>query len=63
MLSKTYDSINGHVKHLPGTDNAEETVDALEDGNHHLILILGGGPDNMRVLLFVALDLFLSASL
>ena len=33
-------TINGHVQKLPGTYNGEETINALKDGDHHLILIL-----------------------
>lgn len=37
---KAYHSVNSHVKDFPRSHDAEETVNALEDGNHHLVFIL-----------------------
>ena len=38
--SLTY-AVNGHVEQLPWPDNGKESVNALEDGDHHLVLVLG----------------------
>ena len=35
-------SVDCHVEDLPWPDDGEESVDALEDGHHHLVLVLGG---------------------
>lgn len=40
----THHSVDGHVQDPPGPHDVEEAVDVLEDGHHHLILVLGGGP-------------------
>ena len=34
-------TIDGHVENFTGADDIEKAVDALEDGNHHLVFILG----------------------
>lgn len=33
------DAVNRHVDQFSGTHDAEEAVDALEDGHHHLVLV------------------------
>ena len=40
-LSSGSHSINGHVEDAPRSDDVEDSVDVLKDGNHHLILVLG----------------------
>lgn len=44
MCHMTHHSIDGHVQDPPGPHNVEEAVDVLEDGHHHLILVLRGRP-------------------
>lgn len=36
-----YHSVDGHVENSPGPHNVKEAVDVLENGDHHLVLILG----------------------
>lgn len=40
----THHSIDGHVQDPPGPYNVEKSVDVLEDGHHHLILIFRSRP-------------------
>ena len=40
------DPVVCHVKQLPRPHDGEQSVDALEDGDHHLVLVLGGWPTN-----------------
>lgn len=44
----TYNTINGHVKNSSWTNDVEEPVDVLKNGNHHFIFIFGCRPGNEK---------------
>lgn len=39
LVADTYHPIDGHVENSPGAHNVEQTVNVLENGDHHLIFI------------------------
>lgn len=41
-LGTRCDAIYGHIEQFPGTHDAEKTVDALEDSDHHFVFVARG---------------------